>query len=1068
MIFRKNSLSAKLYAIARACLAVSIMTAASPQGSAQDNSPFSGETRQPWSENSLPGLLENLSSLETEKDPKCHATATRLEYLIYGTELEDKARYLKNQYQKLIAKQLWLLGQQRAATGDSLTEHHIAQVEFDNLKSELDALSGDHIVHLSDETLIVSARDLEHYGSVAYSLRALLAVQQEQLLSTDSNLALLEDSAISAIKSRTDLLSLALLQLADQHARNAGARRIAVKHLDKAWAQLDLITEVEPHRSSIATNVTPAAQQTSTSSLLLLDSLIDRKLEAYQAYNEVSAPLFERNLQVYFALARLPSDTKLNAEFSAYFTEAMVHFSTQLYFASIDHNKSDRVIAENAVQSALDQLLPHAVDSYEDVTFFPRFTAAERLKIESYDMDAFRDSGLHWRYLRYMLDDLDAGTATDVDPFAAELLSEGIAHYGLLLLRNAGQIARTEQKTNEAVLDAAHLESARQRILEQNQIHQQLAQEPETAQLIRSQASTTSTESIEADSPFFLPMNEDWGIDAEHRTSDWLNRQMRSYLKRDEQTGIITIPPAFGGAGIAAEDVDGDGLADLLILSGSGNRLYHNTGSGFEDITRQSGLNWLRPQDKLPGEPRQPLIADLDNDGDQDILITYVNDSHRVYRNNGKGQFEDVTEIADLGGTGLVAGPATLVDFNNDGLLDLYVAYFGNYLKGTLPTLKRRNDNGTANQLFINEGNFQFRHVPDALGAANTGWGQALTHTDLNQDGWQDLLVGNDFGINAYYLNRKGLQLVDIARQLGTDKPSYTMNLSLSDLNADGIADVYVSNIVTMNKDENYVLPNADTVQRFDPENLGNMRVIDANDLFLSGTQEGRLQYSLSDVVGRGRNRTGWAWDADFFDADNDGDDDLYVANGMNDYFVYSTRNPYHETEMVKGDLIFPDAQRAPNVFFLNLEGKLREFSGKSGLDLVANTRSVTYLDADNDGDLDVVLNNFNDRIYAYKNRAQEVINNNWVKIKLVGAPQEGVNLDAIGAQILVGFGKDGYVWRQVSSSQGYMSVHPKEQLIGIGKSESARIAVIWPNGHRQQIGVVPANASYQVTYDAP
>jgi hypothetical protein len=1027
------------------------------------------QSNLPWLTEELPAnfltkdsnnaVLRSLGLLETSRDPKCHATATRLESLIYGTPLSNEARYRKTEYQKQFIQYLW----QAAAKS---VEDNVSNISLTQLQTVTPAwykdmvttaTQNDAVWHLvfGSSRIDISQRDQEHYGSIAYSLRAILAVQQAQLLSETVLLPPLNSNAVEQMTHLTDMLTLALLQVADKLSREQDKYEISTVLLDKAWLSLFPVglSQSDEQPIPVRKRLTAATIESSG----MLRQIVAQKVDSYKAYNQINNQLFARNLQVYFAYASLPTDEKQNQDFRQTYTQAMVGFATSLYEQANLQSKQQVVITEAHVQQALDALLPHDVNTYEDVTFFPNYPKKQEVVIESYDMDAFRDSGLHWHYLDNALDKLKGKGLKEADPFAAELLTEGIAHFGVLLLRQAGKVAKVNnvaQGDNETILSAEHVVTAWQKLSAQIIAYADYI----PPVVVPTQIISAAQQQALKDS-YFTRVDEQYNVNFQHRSSDWLSRQLRSYLKKDQVTGNITIPPAFGGSGVAAEDIDGDGLIDLLILSGAGNKLLKNTGSKFVDITEAAGLNWLRDKDGQPGEPRQPIIIDLDNDGDQDIVITYVNDIHRVYSNNSDGTFTDVSTLADLGGTGLVGGPAVVVDVNNDGLLDIYIAYFGNYLEGVLPTLKRKNINGTANQLFLNTGGFTFEKADAVMGAADTGWGQAIAHTDINQDGWQDIIVGNDFGINGYYLNQKGKSFTDAAAILGTNKPSYTMNISLSDLNQDGYTDFYISNIVTMNKDENYVLPSKDTQSRFNPDKLANMRVVEGNDLFISGLTDKSLTYSMSDKVGRGDSSTGWAWDADFFDVDNDGDDDLYVANGMNDYYVYSTKKPYHG-----GKLTFPDASKASNVFYLNNEGWLKNQSAASGLDIVANSRSVTYFDLEGDGDLDVLINNYHDKAALFQNNAER-LNNNWLKIKLQGAPQHGVNLDAIGAQVLVGFGTEGYVWRQVSSSQGYLSVHPKTQHVGLGREKTARVVVIWPNGQRESFGILTANNTYTLRY---
>src|SRR5262249_49771429 len=231
------------------------------------------------------------------------------------------------------------------------------------------------------------------------------------------------------------------------------------------------------------------------------------------------------------------------------------------------------------------------------------------------------------------------------DPFAAELLTEGGAQMGTLLLRVAGNFATKEGKDR---LDRTHLTKAAAAIQALLDKHASMPPVKKTVTTIASAPSKSAAAKTRG--KYFTDVTASSGIQFEHRMSDWLSRLIRSYTVKEGNTAVLSVPPAFGGSGIAAEDIDGDGDIDVLILSGSGNALYLNDGNGhFTDVTQAAGLDWKRP-DGLPGEPRQPIIADFDNDGLPDIFITYVDDDHRMYRNLGGAKFEDVTSRTGLGG----------------------------------------------------------------------------------------------------------------------------------------------------------------------------------------------------------------------------------------------------------------------------------------------------------------------------------------------------------------------------------------------------------------------------------
>lgn len=985
----------------------------------------------------VPTIIDEIGELESVRDPKCYATASRLEDFIYGTPLAAEARFEKIALQKAFIRAAWAKASANAQS---------KEIGVDALKPVLQSMvpytqmpDGSFIVRGT----VITARDKRQYGSVAYALRAILAVQQDALLDGTALVPLSAD-AVELFKESIDLTTLAALQQADKNARKANEDHIRPAGLRAAWKGV-----VGETAAPQLTKVAPSTEKFAT-----IKAIVAEKLAAFEKYNQLSMTVFLRNLQVYMARHLWPSDPAEADAFRNQFTETMIAWTHDVLLEAEKHAraKNHPLIRVDDVHDALQTYQPHVANQYEDIIFFPRLPKDERITIEAYDLDSFRDPGIHWVYLSEALNDPKYAGTIEPDPFAAELLTEGAAQEGTLILRVAGMIATKEDKDR---LDRTHLTKAVQRIQQLLDKHASIPAAEKAAAAIPSAPVAASKKTTGA---FFTNVTETSGIRFEHRLSDWLARFIRGYQVVENGAVRLAVPPAFGGSGVAAEDIDNDGDDDILLLGGAGNALYLNDGKGkFTDVTEASGIDWRRA-DGTAGEARQPIIADFDNDGLQDILITYVDDDHRLYKGLGNGKFEDVTARAKLGGKGLTGGPATAFDFDKDGLLDLYIGYFGDYIHGELPTLSRRNFNALPDKLFRNKGNFVFEEVPDS-GVENTGWAQSVGHLDFDGDGWEDLICGNDFGTNAWYRNLGNGKFEDVSSKIGTDKPSYTMNVGITDLNRDGKPDVYISNIVTMDKDEKYILPDTKTRMKFNPAKMANMRVVEANDLWMSN----QGSYEQSKSVGRGMQSTGWAWGAQFFDYDNDGDDDLYVVNGMNEYAVYSSVNPYlTDPQGRPSSGILPVADKETPVFFVNTKGMLQEQTAQSGADPAGNARSVAYLDADHDGDLDMVVNNFNTPAYVYRNNAEKN-GNHWLKLRLTGDPAKGVTRDAIGARITVDTVSEKGMWREVFSTIGYLSVHPKEQHIGLGRDTKADVTIVWPNGEKETLRGLHADRAYHV-----
>ncbi len=1012
----------------------------------------------------LESIVAEINALESERDPKCYATASRLEDFMFGTPLSDQARFSKNKLQSDWVKLVWQLASEKAKQNqkneiDDANLQKVIATYFNIIRTP----ESHWKINFSDGvSVVINNTDKRQYSTIAYSLRAVLAVQQESLLDFELALLPLDKQALNHLTESLDILNLAVLKLSDQQARKSQQREITQAQLVKIW------TAVLPKNSDAnALNSKPIKQQeklngtkfSKSVDLNLLRKIIQQKISAYKTYNELSSKIFNRNLQVYFARMNLTKDKTEQQEFARLFNETMIQFAFDVYRESekIALENGHKTINESDVNQLIQQFIPHQVDEFEDTWFFFNLSPEERLVIESYDADSFRDNSTHWRVLLNAINSSNLKPQLQPDPFALELMAENIALFGVLTLKMSGLIGK---QSNANYLLPEHYRQGLIRLSQKLQQHRQA--KPMMAENVSIYSSDEAIERNDIDK-LFTDVTPLLGQNIQHRTSDWLSRLLRSYLQKSNNVGVVFIPPAFGGAGVAAEDIDNDGFVDLLYLSGSGHYLLKNVnGKKFVDVTEQSGLNWLRSQDNLPGEPRQPIIADFDNDGLQDILISYAGDQHRIYKNLGGFTFKDMTNVAELGGLGLMGGPATAADFDNDGKLDLYITYFGPFTQGVLPTLKRNNTNATPNQIFRNLGGFRFENVTEGSGVDNRGWAQAVSHSDFDRDGDQDLIVGNDFGINAYYRNDGNFKFTDLAKQFGTDKASYSMNIGIADLNQDLLPDFYISNIVVMNKDEKYVMPNENTPMKFDSNKLATMRVIEANDLFLSQQNKGRQSYYLSDAVGRGYESTGWSWGADFFDYDNDTDNDLYVLNGMNEYNLYTSDNPYFtDSSNRKRNVHIPVAEKEVNLFFENNNGKLINRSESSGLDFLGNSRAAAYLDFDNDGDLDIAVNNFNEPAHLFRNNLSGEAH--WVAIKLVGNLNKRVNRDAIGAQIVITTNNSKRLWREVHSSVGYMTVHPKVQYFGLGRDSIKSIDIYWPNGQHQQLSSLSVNQLHRI-----
>lgn len=541
---------------------------------------------------------------------------------------------------------------------------------------------------------------------------------------------------------------------------------------------------------------------------------------------------------------------------------------------------------------------------------------------------------------------------------------------------------------------------------------------------------------------------------------DWMGA-LDSVLTRDSN----------GHHGIAVGDVDGDGWDDIYVAQPSGlpNRLLRARGDGtFEDITHASGLDVL-------DDSAQPVFADLDNDGDQDLVLA-TSTAPLAFRNDGRGRFTPIEDAFrfDAPLQGLLTG-VTLADFDRDGYLDVYLCvylyFFGaNDEKAGTPAPYHDARNGPPGVLFRNDGTGRFIDVTKAsgLGEANERFHFAAAWGDFDEDGWPDLFVANDFGTKNLFRNlgpRNGVvQFEDVAARAGVLDHGAGMSAAFLDYDNDGHLDIATGNMWSASGQRTTASP------AFMPDAPEEIRALyrrhtRGNGLFRNRSDGTFEDVTLSADVAMGR----WAWSTDAVDLDSDGWQDILVATGMltrktlradlESYFwrqvagrspqTFARSAPYDLAWRAMNERLVHDgiASHQRNIVLRNDgRGRFDDVSAALGLDLDQDGRGFAVLDLDHDGDPDLAFMAARQAPQLRVFRNDHPARATW-SLRLTGTSS---NRDAIGARVTVETDRL-RVTRMVSTSTGFLSQHTKTLLFGLGDSEAIRtVTVYWPSGATQ------------------
>ena len=546
-------------------------------------------------------------------------------------------------------------------------------------------------------------------------------------------------------------------------------------------------------------------------------------------------------------------------------------------------------------------------------------------------------------------------------------------------------------------------------------------------------------------------------------------RQTRvSFVNRIEdepEFNILEYLYFYDGGGVAIGDIDNDSLPDIFLTGNQvSNRLYLNRGQlRFEDITEKAGVGA-----EASHWSTGVTMADVDGDGWLDIYVCQVHhlnkDGHNLlYINNRDRTFTERSQEYGLDFEGL-STQAAFFDYDRDGDLDLYLLNHAIHTKDSYVRSWRRIIDAprVGDRLYRNDAGL-FRNVTSEAGifSSTLGYGLGLAICDINNDGWPDIYVGNDFHENdyLYFNNGDGSFSQALQRVIGHTSQS-TMGLDIADFNNDGLVDIVA---LDMSPED---LPTYRASRGADADDVAKIK----RDLgYAPQSARNTLQmhrgmdpagYPLFSEIGvfAGIHATDWSWSALFTDLDNDGWKDLFVTNGIPgrpndlDYSDYVSRPDIqrilHEGSLQEQLAVtkrMPTVEISNYAFRNNGDATFSDHAVVWGLDAKGFSNGAAYGDLDNDGDVDLVVNNINRPAFVYRNNGA----GHYLTVKLEG---EGLNTTGIGAKVLLYTGQT-RLYQEQSPTRGFQSSVPHTLYFGLGASQGAdSLDVVWADGQTQRL----------------
>ena len=555
--------------------------------------------------------------------------------------------------------------------------------------------------------------------------------------------------------------------------------------------------------------------------------------------------------------------------------------------------------------------------------------------------------------------------------------------------------------------------------------------------------------------------------------------KFENLVKETEQFNVFEYGYMYNGGGVSVGDLNNDALPDIYFTGNMvGSHLYINQGDfKFKEIAKEAGVFaeglWNTGT----------TLADVNADGFLDIYVcrSAAKDPKKrrnlLFINNGDLTFTEKAEEYGIDDSGY-STQAAFFDYDRDGDLDLYVLnhstqeYAG--FSQITASLKKRYNKAFSDKLYRND-NGKFTDVSDHSGLISNvlGFGLGIAVSDLNNDGWLDLYISNDYNEQDYlYINNQNGTFSERLEEFLGHTSLFSMGSDIADINNDGYMEIFTLDMLPEGNyrqkmvfgSDNYDKYNLLVTSGFYNQSMRNM---------LQLNNQGQTFSEIGQFSGI--SNTDWSWAPLFADFDLDGNKDLFITNGYKrdytnmDFMNYAVQEKLNEKKTGKRTAILDLLNEIPStieenyMYHNNGDLTFSKVNASWGLDQKSLSNGAAYADFDNDGDLDLVVNNIDEMAFVYRNNTESFDKNNYLKVELKG---KGKNTFGIGAKIKLRI-EDEILVQEMIPTRGYQSSVELNLVFGLGKSTIVdELVVIWPDGQTQILDNLEVNRSLIIDQD--